>query len=66
MSIWLKLSDELYCFGPNAIDNIREYKAWKVDGSESDYKTALYSKTSQINVVKESIQEIEEKLMYGK
>jgi 23S rRNA maturation-related 3'-5' exoribonuclease YhaM len=62
MNKWLELSGSLYLFGENSVNRVEEHIFYLNNGERSDYKTALFHKTSQIAVVKESIQEIKEKL----
>lgn len=62
MSNWVKLSGGLYLFGQDGVNRLEDYVHHLSNGELSVYKTSLYHNTSQITVVRETIDEIEEKL----
>lgn len=57
--MWLRLSENLYCFGATGINRIEEITTYKVDGSRAEYQTALFVGATKITAVKESVEEIE-------
>lgn len=64
---WIKLSEGTYLFGPGGINRVEPVNVRKSDGSLSDYKTALFVGLTKITTVKDTEEEIEEKLQvsYG-
>jgi hypothetical protein len=57
----VKLSDGVYHF-PECFNRFEEYVHFLHNGDRSPYKAALYNKTTQITIVKETVEEILEKL----
>jgi hypothetical protein len=57
---WINLSEGVFLFGPGGINRIEPMD--KRDGVKTPYQTVLYSNLTKISVVKETIEEIVDKL----
>lgn len=62
MNKWLFLSESLYNFGAGGITRVEAVPNYNHDGSQSEYKTVLYSNLTAVTKVRESVEFIKEKL----
>jgi hypothetical protein len=59
--MWIKLSGSLYYFGQGGVTRAEEYSGYEaVTQKRSENKSQLFSGTTSIATVKESVDEIEE------
>ena len=56
--MWINLSGNLYLFGSGGVTRVEDYVSYQNNGVRSENQTSLFSGTTRITAVKESIDEI--------